>query len=68
MVRQTKFFKTRILPLPDSVVDELRTYIAARRRVGASQAPHSALFWHEQGSSRYTPEMITWMLTDVMPG
>jgi integrase len=65
-VRQTKFFKTRILPLPDSVVVELRTYIAARRRVGASQAPHSALFWHEQGSSRYTLEMITWLLTDVI--
>ena len=65
-VRQTKFFKTRILPLPGSVMTELRTYIAARRRLGASQAPHSALFWHEQGSSRYTPEMITWLLTDVI--
>ena len=36
-VRQTKFFKTRILPLPDSVMMELRAYIAARRQVGASQ-------------------------------
>lgn len=55
-VRQTKFFKTRILPLPDSVMTELRAYIAARRRVGASQDPHSALFWHVQRRSRYTPE------------
>ncbi len=65
-VRQTKFFKTRILPLPDSVMTELRAYIAARRRVGASQDPHSALFWHVQRRSRYTPEMITWLLTDVV--
>ena len=65
-VRQTKFFKTRILPLPDSVMMELRAYIAARRQVGASQDPHSALFWHVQGRSRYTPEMITWLLTDVV--
>lgn len=33
-IRQTKFFKTRILPLPDSVVVELRAYIDARRRAG----------------------------------
>ncbi|MBO0754877.1 MAG: tyrosine-type recombinase/integrase [Bradyrhizobiaceae bacterium] len=65
-VRQTKFFKTRILPLPDSVMTELRAYIAARRRAGASQDPHSALFWHVQGRSRYTPEMITWVLTDII--
>lgn len=65
-VRQTKFFKTRILPLPDSVMTELRAYITARRRVGASQDPHSALFWHVQRRSRYTPEMITWLLTDAM--
>ena len=38
-VRQTKFFKTRILPLPDSVMAELRAYIDARRRAGASQDP-----------------------------
>ncbi|MGX5805174.1 tyrosine-type recombinase/integrase [Bradyrhizobium sp. Arg314] len=65
-VRQTKFFKTRILPLPDSVMAELLTYIAARRRAGAPQDPHSALFWHVHGRSHYTPEMITWMLTDII--
>ena len=65
-VRQTKFFKTRILPLPASVVVELRAYIKARRRAGASQDPCAGLFWHEQGRTRrYTPEMITWLLTNV---
>lgn len=66
-VRQTKFFKTRILPLPASVMAELRAYIKARRRAGASQDPCSGLFWHEQGRTRrYTPEMITWLLTNVI--
>jgi integrase len=66
-VRQTKFFKTRILPLPDSVMVELRAYIIARRRAGASQDPRSGLFWHAQGRTRrYTPEMITWLLVNVI--
>ena len=65
-VRQTKFFKTRILPLPAGVMTELRTYIAARHQAGAPKGPHSALFWHVQRRSHYTPEMITWMLTDVI--
>jgi len=37
-VRQTKFFKSRILPLPDSVRTELRAYIKARRIAGS-------MFW-----------------------
>jgi len=65
-VRQTKFFKTRILPLPDSVVAELRAYIDARRRAGASQDLRSGLFWHDQGGARYTKEAIAWMLVDVI--
>ena len=65
-VRQTKFFKTRILPLPDSVMAELRAYIDARRRAGASQDPRSGLFWHEQRSARYTKEAVAWLLVNVI--
>ncbi|GLR67111.1 hypothetical protein GCM10010909_17920 [Acidocella aquatica] len=65
-IRQTKFFETRILPLPDSVVVELRGYIDARRRAGGSQDTRSGLFWHERGDGHYTPEMITWLLADVI--
>jgi integrase/recombinase XerD len=36
-IRETKFFKTRILPLSDTVMVELRTYMDARRRAGAPQ-------------------------------
>lgn len=65
-IRETKFFKTRILPLPDSVMAELRVYLDARRRTGASQDPQSGLFWHDQGSSRYTQEAIAWLLVDIL--
>lgn len=65
-IRQTKFYKTRILPLPDSVIAELRTYIDARRRAGAPQNPRSGLFWHEQPSARYTRQAIAWLLVDVI--
>ena len=65
-VRQTKFFKTRILPLPDSVMVELRAYLDARRRAGASQDPRSGLFWHEQGAQRYGREAIAWLFVDIL--
>ncbi len=65
-IRQTRFFETRILPLPDSVVVELRAYVDARRRAGGSQDARSGLFWHERGESHYMPEMITWLLTDLI--
>ena len=65
-IRQTKFHKTRILPLPDSVLDELRSYTQARRRAGGSLDPRSGLFWHEQRGDRYTKEAVAWLLVDVI--
>ena len=65
-IRETKFFKTRILPLPDTVMAELRGYIDARQRAGASQDPQSALFWNDQGNGRYTSTAIAWLLVDII--
>lgn len=65
-IRETKFFKTRILPLTDTVMAELRGYIAARRRAGASQDLESALFWNCQGNGRYTSTAIAWLLVDII--
>ncbi|WP_454634882.1 tyrosine-type recombinase/integrase [Bradyrhizobium cenepequi] len=65
-IRQTKFYKTRILPLPDSVIAELRAYLDARRQAAASQDPHSALFWHEGRNARYTKQVIALLLVDVI--
>lgn len=65
-IRQTKFYKTRILPLPDSVIAELRAYLDARRQAGAPQDPHSALFWHEGRNARYSKQVIALLLVDVI--
>jgi integrase/recombinase XerD len=65
-IRQTKFYKTRILPVPDTVMAELKAYIDVRRRAGASQDPRSGLFWHEQRSARYTKQAVSWLLVDVI--
>lgn len=65
-IRETKFFKTRILPLPDTVMAELRSYINARRRAGAPEGPQSGLFWHDQGNGRYTSAAIAWLLVDIL--
>jgi integrase/recombinase XerD len=65
-IRQTKFYKTRILPLPDSVMVELRAYVDARRRAGGSHDPRSGLFWHEQRGTRYTKQAVAWLLVDVI--
>lgn len=65
-IRQTKFYKTRILPLPDSVMAELRSYTEARCRAGGSNDPRSGLFWQEQRGARYTKEAVAWLLVDVI--
>jgi len=65
-IRQTKFYKTRVLPLPDSVMVELRSYTEARRRAGGSLDPRSGLFWHEERGDRYTKQAVAWLLVDVI--
>ena len=65
-IRETKFFKTRLLPLPDTVMTELRSYIDARQRAGGSHDPQSGLFWQPQGSGRYGSAAIAWLLVDIL--
>ena len=65
-IRETKFFKSRILPLAGSVVAALRKYLDARRRAGGPQDPASGLFWHEQGAQRYGREAIAWLFVDIL--
>lgn len=65
-IRETKFYKTRILPLSGSVLVELRAYLDARRLVGAPQDPQSGLFWQDHFKDRYAPVVVTTMITNVM--
>lgn len=65
-IRETKFYKTRILPLSGSVLVELCAYLDARRLVGAPQDPQSGLFWQDHFKDRYAPVVVTTMITNVM--
>jgi integrase len=65
-IRETKFFKSRTLPLANSVLEALRAYIEARRLGGAPQAGTSGLFWHAQRAGRYSYVMTEKLLVRVL--
>jgi integrase/recombinase XerD len=52
-VRDTKFFKSRLLPLSSSALAALKKYVRVREIAGASGDPESPLFWHEKGGYSY---------------
>jgi integrase len=52
-VRDTKFFKSRRLPLSSDALTALEHYVKARGKAGASANPDAALFWHERGGYGY---------------
>jgi len=52
-IRDTKFFKSRSLPLSCSVVEALRKYLHARMLAGANNAADSPLFWHNKNGYAY---------------
>ena len=65
-IRETKFFKSRILPLTDSALSAVREYLEARSTAKAPQSPDSGLFWHDQGNARYTAHSIAYGLVDIL--
>ena len=52
-VHDTKFFKSRRLPLSATAMAALRDYLQARSKAGAPVDPAAPLFWHEQGAYSY---------------
>jgi integrase/recombinase XerD len=65
-VRQTKFFKSRRLPLAPSVVSALQAYFEERRKTGAPTAATAALFWHQQEGGRYSSKTARHFLVQVL--
>lgn len=65
-IRETKFFKSRILPLVNSSLVALKEYLEMRRKAKAPQSPDSGLFWHDKGNARYTPHAIALYLVDIL--
>ena len=52
-VRDTKFFKSRLLPLSPDAAAAVQAYMKAREKAGASGDPDASLFWHEKGGYGY---------------
>lgn len=65
-IRETKFYKSRILPLAESALSALREYLEARRKAKAPQRPDAGLFWHDHGNARYTSHAIAGCLVDIL--
>ena len=65
-IHNTKFFKSRRLPLAPTVMTTLRQYVVARRQAGASEAADDALFWNEQNRRGYALVSTESLLTQVI--
>ena len=53
-IRESKFCKSRRLPLAPSVIAALNEYLEARCRAGASTDIDAGLFWHQQPVGSYS--------------
>src|SRR5712691_832233 len=65
-IRDTKFFKTRQLPLRPSVLEELRTYLHARAQSHAPAELTAAFFWNEHKGRGYQLVTLGHLLAEVI--
>jgi len=54
-IRESKFHKSRWVPLSPSVGSELRSYLSARQRAGFDRGPSAPLICHARGSAYSGP-------------
>jgi len=52
-IPDTKFFKSRRLPLSPTAMAALRDYLKVRAKVGAPTESDAPLFWHDKGGYGY---------------
>jgi integrase/recombinase XerD len=67
-IRDTKFFKSRCLPLTDSAVSVVSEYVLARGEQGGSRAESAPLFWRQtrDGGGRYTRVTVEALMEQVL--
>lgn len=65
-IRDTKFFKTRRLPLARGVVAVLSRYLTARQAVGAPTGPDAPLWWTARRRKGYSYGELDKLLTRVI--
>ncbi|OGA42844.1 MAG: hypothetical protein A3G24_09870 [Betaproteobacteria bacterium RIFCSPLOWO2_12_FULL_62_13] len=65
-IRETKFFKSRRLPLAPSVMEALKHYVTARQATGAPTSAESGLFWNQRCADRYSYGGVSNLLIQVL--
>ncbi|WP_083825482.1 tyrosine-type recombinase/integrase [Roseobacter litoralis] len=65
-IRETKFFKSRLLPLSESAMDALRALLKARQVANVSRNPEAGVFWHDQNNRHYCRASISANLVTVL--
>jgi len=65
-IRQTKFFKTRRLPLAASALCVLRDYLHARAASGAPMTPDAPMWWIPMCRCGYSRVTVQHLLTSLM--
>jgi integrase/recombinase XerD len=65
-IRDTKFFKSRRLPLQPSVLEVLRTYLQARAQSHAAAESTATLFWNEHKGCGYHVVTMGHLLAEVI--
>ena len=53
-IHETKFFKSRRLPLSATAIGDLSDYLTARRKAGAPLDPETSVFWHKKRGYSYS--------------
>ena len=65
-IRDTKFFKSRRLPLPTSVIEVLSRYLIARASAGAPTASDAPLWWSALRRRAYSYSQVNGLLRRVI--
>jgi integrase len=66
-IRETKFFKSRVLPINPQIADEIESYIRARARKCLPTPPQTPLIWNaNQGGRAYTGTGLHYCLQPLL--
>lgn len=65
-IRETKFFKSRLLPLSESALDALHALLKARQGANVSRSLEAGLFWHDQNNRHYCQASISANLVTIL--
>ena len=67
LIRATKFYKSRLLPIHAGIAQEIDTYLSARARLKLPSSPNTPLIWNAtQGGRAYTGTGISYCIKPLL--